>query len=514
MSNRSRTPNTPFIPPLGSPDGSPAPVVPNLPSNRHSPNPAHAYLHSPYATTPFVPPANISPMGTPGVIPSVIPGGAQPRGLPPRQGVSADFVGYPNGVDPWTAQAQGLPSTPMLGYGNPMSPWHPQTPASAPAAYPNFNTPWNPSTPLPSQWSSNPRGIPPPVPPPGHGGYSPYSPFTPAYPPPGQLPGGHGGAPPAWGMQGMGMHPQMHPPMGPPHHGYFGAQCPPDWVQQGFGPPPHINAPPPPQRVAPENQRTDQVSPFAIGPHYGPVLDPSLIHILGVQLRINPLLMPLPEDGSDQVHLNWNMLFPTSDVQRSSDPSHISWSKGRDEPATFPRVTQLSIVTESLPWIIEARATEKARGLTCGELIDAIGRSLGRLASEADYRLLSSQAKRDLKFAYEYNRQRHQDVPGGKLGAGMKRLDYLGRSTMFAGIELNDRVVRRMHGMALPCFVVMRTSPSYPMTEKERRDQEARQKSASSHGHRSRAGSVNARITVESPSSTGGSDTDSADYDR
>lgn len=228
---------------------------------------------------------------------------------------------------------------------------------------------------------------------------------------------------------------------------------------------------------------------------------------------MNPLLMPLPEDGSDQVHLNWNMLFPTSDVHRSSDPTHLSWSKGRDEPATFPRVSCLNIITESMPWIIEARATEKNRGLTCGEVIDTIGRSLSRLTSEADYRNLSPPAKRDLKHAYQYNRERNHGVPGGLLGQGMKRLDYLGRSTMFAGIEVNDRVLRKLHGMPLPCFVVLKTLNSYPMTDRERRDQEARQRSGSSQGHRSRANSTNTRIHVQSPSSTGGSDEESADYD-
>ena len=251
----------------------------------------------------------------------------------------------------------------------------------------------------------------------------------------------------------------------------------------------------------------------------GPVLDPFLVKVVRAQVKLNPLICPLPEDGSEQIHLNWNMLFPTSTVQRSTDPSHISWSKGREAPATFPRITELHLVSDTVPWMMSIRAHDRDRGITCGEVIDGIGRNLGQLTKPDDFQNFSPQVRKELTLAYQHNRSRSPGVPGGQLSQGMKRLDFLRKNTMFAGVEVADRTVKRICGDVLPCVFVLKCSTTYPMTKKELQDQEARRKGyapsdrSGPSGGRSRAGSNATRVSVIPPSDNGSDSDDSGDQD-
>jgi len=230
-------------------------------------------------------------------------------------------------------------------------------------------------------------------------------------------------------------------------------------------------------------------------------------------VRLNPLIAPVPDDGSNPVYLKWNMLFPTSTVQRSSDPSHISWSKGRDAPATFPRLKELRIISESIPWIIRVKAAKADRGITCAEVIDAIARDLFKNAGKDDFDSLSPSARTEIKAAYKYNRSPLPNVPGGSLGQGLKRLDFLRKNTMFSGIEVNanDRLVKRVFGHPMPGVFVLKCSHNM-MTKKEVEDQQkriSRDHSRQSSRGRSRANSTS--ISVQSPTDTS---SDEGDVDR
>lgn len=170
------------------------------------------------------------------------------------------------------------------------------------------------------------------------------------------------------------------------------------------------------------------------------------------------------------------MLFPSNNCQRSTDPTHVSWSNGRLEPATFPRVTSIRIVSEQLPWTIEIVARNRRVGVTCGEVIDYISRNLYNFTAAHDYDVLPSAKKRIIVEAYRHNRSRADGVPGGSLNEGMRRLDFLERRTMFGGLCSNDRLVRAVCGDVLPCTFQMMCMQRYPMTEAEARAQRQRQR--------------------------------------
>jgi hypothetical protein len=201
----------------------------------------------------------------------------------------------------------------------------------------------------------------------------------------------------------------------------------------------------------------------------GPVLDPFILRIVKAELNINPLLQA--NDMSDGDYLKWNMLWASSYCSRSSDPPHRSWTKGRDEPATFPRVTLLRIVSRVLPWMLTVPASDAGIGVTCGEVIDALDNFLHRMVRKEEFESASKQKKRDVTTVYHINRSTAHGVPGGRLGEGIRRLDWLVKDTMYAGIIRNDAFVRFQYN-GLPATVELRCNIRVPLTQQEIREQE------------------------------------------
>ncbi len=196
-------------------------------------------------------------------------------------------------------------------------------------------------------------------------------------------------------------------------------------------------------------------------------------------MKLNPLISPLPEDGSDKPHLRWNMLYTSNYCQRSDDKSHVSWSKGREAPATFPRVSSIRVIADLLPWTIEVVAQNPAIGVTCGEVIDSISDCLYRMASASEYNALPDPRKRAVSESYHYNRSVAGDVPGGRLKHGMMRLDFLCKFSMYGGIEWDKQSVKKATGVAFPCVFVLRCLKRPVLTESEARQHRERAKSLS-----------------------------------
>lgn len=182
-----------------------------------------------------------------------------------------------------------------------------------------------------------------------------------------------------------------------------------------------------------------------------------------MKLKLNPLLTPVP-DGSDKVHLRWNMLMEPSHIHRSSDLPHVSWSTGRNEPATFPRLSNLKLDSESYPWRIEVQAQDPNIGVTCGEAIEAMATSLAKLTTRAEFDLLPLTQRKKVTETYRFNRSRNPGVPGGMLGTGMKRVDFLGDMPAFGGLEWAGS---GLYGMEGPPYVTFRCNKRTASTGEE-----------------------------------------------
>ena len=215
---------------------------------------------------------------------------------------------------------------------------------------------------------------------------------------------------------------------------------------------------------------------------------------------VNPLLSPppgsIPGDDSNRTHLIWNMLFDSSFAKHSDDASssrhaNRSWTKGRDEPATFPRLTSLKIVSHQLPWFIEITASgyhssrrsrhrrsrsrsqpvdesdeegANAPFVTCGDVVDQLSEFLLGTSPENEYHSLDKRRKDAIGRTYYENRSAGHDVPGGRLGQGLARCDWLGINTMWDGLTVDTAYVRERLGLKasgergrdMPCVFVLK----------------------------------------------------------
>ncbi|KAF7975012.1 hypothetical protein HWV62_10629 [Athelia sp. TMB] len=513
--------STPFIPPLPSPGGRSIrpPVVPNAeppadePSWAREPmNHANYPTHYPGMGTPYMNYNNLAPAGyggqggqgftpfipsnpdlhppPPSMGPQQTPGSyfAPPRGLPPQTPhhsggqLSADYTGYPQGPPP--------PANPYAHAG---TPWQQSVPM--PGAYPPHQTPY----------AQQPM-----MAPPGTG----YSMFQQ------QLPSQYGGPPQhpaAWGQApGFGHMPPQTPAMGMgmgmgmgfggmgQMPGAWGAPPPQatPWHGAGGGLPPAAPPAPPPAQGRPaayggaarghNSEGWDLLGTnydkFSADAQSGPTLEPFLLRRVRANLSINPLLQPA-EDDLKRPYIEWNMLFPTARCHRSDDKPGRSWSAGRNDAATFPRVTTLRIISRGMPWLIEVNAQNPKAGVTCGELIEKICETLHTLVNKKEMKMAPNE--RAIHEAYWYNRSTDgYDVPGGRLGDGVRRIDWLLNNTAFGGIVRNDDLVRAQCGGALlPCTLEMKCEPRFtPEREKEEEAaREGREGRASHRSHRSSA---------------------------
>ncbi|EJC98730.1 uncharacterized protein FOMMEDRAFT_23539 [Fomitiporia mediterranea MF3/22] len=285
--------------------------------------------------------------------------------------------------------------------------------------------------------------------------------YTPAAPP-GWGIGAHGPAPTTGfstftqELPQAGYYPYGHPAYGL-GHGYRGhhrrgtsAHTTP-WMGGGFDLPPEtpgeFNEPLDPYDRHPPAARPQSGfgtidTRWFTGASYGPVLDPLLASVVKCSFKINPLLLPPPEDPTKRPYLTWNMLFSTSYVHRSDERQNQSWLKGRDAPATHPRLTSLRLISRHFTWFIEVKARNKNVGVTCGELVEKLSSFLLEMIRKDDFESLSRTDQGRVTESYYYNRERHEDVPGGRLGNGMRRVDLLLDKTTWGGMEVDQRYVK------------------------------------------------------------------------
>lgn len=204
----------------------------------------------------------------------------------------------------------------------------------------------------------------------------------------------------------------------------------------------------------------------------GPVLDPFLVAVVKCIPKVNPLLTPAPEDLASRNYLTWNMLFPSNYVHRSNEPGHLSWSEGRDTPATFPRLTALRLISHQFPWFVDIVARNRNVGVTCGEVIDQLSDFLNTPCSKSEYHAVPAEKRRQIDAAYYNNRGMSHDVPGGRLGQGLKYLDFLREDSEFGGIEVDTSYVRermslRNNSRDLSCVFVVHCSKRLGQTQDE-----------------------------------------------
>ncbi|KAF8298166.1 hypothetical protein DL93DRAFT_2068124, partial [Clavulina sp. PMI_390] len=182
----------------------------------------------------------------------------------------------------------------------------------------------------------------------------------------------------------------------------------------------------------------------------GVLLDPLQFTVLKAKIAVNPLIQAASEEEGNlsKKSINWNVLFDTSSAHLSTDrPSH-SWNDGRDEPATFPRLTQIRLCSPCFPWIIDvAAAPGDGRYVTCGDVLDRLHDFFGRIIAKDEWDSYPESFKASVGQAYRWNRSTARGAPGGRYyGPAIKRGDILRSYTTWKGLVLDEKYVEEQVG--------------------------------------------------------------------
>jgi len=112
----------------------------------------------------------------------------------------------------------------------------------------------------------------------------------------------------------------------------------------------------------------------------------------------------------------------------------------------LPRLETLTLISEHFPWLINIRASDADIGVTCADVMEALHKDLHKSFSKDEVNKWSKGRLEKISAVYHYNRQAKEGVPGGALGKGFRRVDYLSEYTIFDGIEYDEAMARERFG--------------------------------------------------------------------
>ena len=185
----------------------------------------------------------------------------------------------------------------------------------------------------------------------------------------------------------------------------------------------------------------------------GVVLDPLQFTVLKAKVAVNPLLMPTTDDDPKKKSIIWNVLFDTNQAHLSTDRSSRSWNEGRDDPATFPRLTSVRLCSPCFPWIIDV---SNQHGVTCGDVLDKLFDFFNRIIDKTEWESFPDTFKASVGAAYKWNRSTARGAPGGRYyGPAIKRGDILRTYTVWKGLVCDEKYVADQMGTPPGCTLVV-----------------------------------------------------------
>lgn len=168
----------------------------------------------------------------------------------------------------------------------------------------------------------------------------------------------------------------------------------------------------------------------------GPILGPQAALKVEPEFSIHPFLLPRSvEEGTIDTSITWNIIYPGSYARIPGDPSGESWFERRVEVATFPRMTHIRVISRAFPWIIHVASSTEHAALTCKDVLEQVHKYLCELLSPLEMDDVTPEHRRNMSLAYRANRS--QDIPAKIFtgSAGLRKMDWLAKNTMFEGLE-------------------------------------------------------------------------------
>lgn len=172
----------------------------------------------------------------------------------------------------------------------------------------------------------------------------------------------------------------------------------------------------------------DAMPDWTAGVDHGPILDSESVAKLGLHPTLHPILR---STSSDDDYIVWNMIYPEETAIRARKDVQEPYDAFCSEPATFPRVSLLNIVSRSHPWEFIVRAYDDSVGVTIGDVLRTLFMYLSVSLKEVDLKTISSEHRQAITAAYD---ARTRALPPDKeLKRKTTILDWIGQETHFAG---------------------------------------------------------------------------------
>jgi hypothetical protein len=199
------------------------------------------------------------------------------------------------------------------------------------------------------------------------------------------------------------------------------------------------------------------------------VLNPFIASIVHPEFLMNPMLLFPPPEKKNSTAMIWNMLYPGSYARLPNDPSGESWFEKRIEPATFPRMSSIRIISRVFPWTIEVNAEANGIAVTCRDVVDQLHKYLCVLLGPIEMDDVTPEHRKAMSAAFRANRS--QDIPAEVFrdSIGMRRIDWLCKNTMFEGLEEDKVYIEERLLVFVPGTFVLRCGISTMMAPTQRR---------------------------------------------
>jgi len=183
------------------------------------------------------------------------------------------------------------------------------------------------------------------------------------------------------------------------------------------------------------------------------------------------LLLP-PAEGKNSTAMIWNILYPGSYARLPNDPSGESWFEKRIEPATFPRMSSIRIISKTFPWSIVIKAEDNDTAVTCRDVVEQLHKYLCILLGPIEMDDVTPEHRKAMSSAFRANRL--QDIPAEifRDSIGMRRMDWLLKNTMFEGLVEDKVYAKERLSLFVPGTFVLRCGVSImkvPVTQRRLR---------------------------------------------
>ncbi|CAG7846102.1 SubName: Full=Uncharacterized protein {ECO:0000313/EMBL:CCA66833.1} [Serendipita indica DSM 11827] len=191
------------------------------------------------------------------------------------------------------------------------------------------------------------------------------------------------------------------------------------------------------------------LDPFLDGDNYGPVLDVMTATILGIKLKLNPILQHMIERNEDDPRLVWDVLESPKEAHLVEGTKSKPWAS-RDSTASLPRMNRLYLVLNHTPGVIEIEGTGKGGAVTCADVVNGIQQFVKQKVPRATYEGLKPVKRAKIDAVYHANRSSKYGATGRDVGTGIRKGDLLEEWTVFDGLEDDPTEIRNLLGIGKP----------------------------------------------------------------